>query len=190
MIEGYDESRESKHANFSELHTSLISTSQRRSQGYLYSLFILCHICMHGFVHSSTAKTTALEFGLCILFFEISSESGGFASAWSSSIMKVADCDALIWQQTLSHSISLWRTSQGETIDGCLELPYCSCFTFAGAGGGAYTVSINVRNRCQEIKFVFYNLRNLMRKFMFSFMSSSSPPPPQTNWWQVGSSPS
>lgn len=63
--EGYDESRnnikanrESKHANFSELHTSLILTSQGRSQGYLYSLFILCHICMHGFV------------GLCILFFK------------------------------------------------------------------------------------------------------------------------
>lgn len=45
------------------------------------------------------------------------------------------------------------------------------------AGGGAYTVSINVRNRCQEKKNVFYNLRNLMRKFMFSFMF---PPPKKT----------
>lgn len=35
---------------------------------------------------------------------------------------------------------------------------------------GTYTVSINVRNGCQERKFVFHNLRNLMRKFMFSFL--------------------
>lgn len=42
---------------------------------------------------------------------------------------------------------------------------------------GAYTVSINVPNRCQEMKFVFHNLRNLMRKFMFSFMVF---PPKQT----------
>lgn len=35
---------ESQNANFSKLYASLILISQGRSQGYLYSVFILCHI--------------------------------------------------------------------------------------------------------------------------------------------------
>lgn len=63
MSSGYNKSRnnikknrESKNANLMcELHTSLILTSQGRSQGYLYSV-------------QRTAITTVLEFGLCIFF--------------------------------------------------------------------------------------------------------------------------